>query len=337
MELRRLGKTELKVSAIGLGGIPLQRVDEETALDIIREAHKEGINFIDTARGYTVSESLIGSALQEIGRDKFILATKSTARDYGGIMEELKISLSNLKTDYIDLFQFHNVSSDEDLETILGPNGALEAVKEMQEKGVIKHIGITSHSVDTLEKAIETDEFSTIQFPYNPVEDQGEKAFERANEKDMGVIAMKPIGGGAIAEGTYSLRYILENECLTSAIPGMDTVEQVKKNAEIGQNMRPLTEEESKILGKELETLGDKFCRRCEYCEPCTVGMSIYSQFLMEGYYTRYGLKDWALERYASMDKNAGDCIQCGKCEERCPYDLPIMEMLENVDNILGR
>ncbi|WP_100065786.1 aldo/keto reductase [Miniphocaeibacter massiliensis] len=335
MEKRILGRTGYEVSVIGFGGIPIQNVDEKTAISLVEEAHKQGINFIDTARGYNESEKLLGKALEVVGRDKFYIATKSMQRTYEGVLEELKTSMENLKVDYIDLFQFHNVSKEPEFETIFSENGALKAIKEMKEKGIVREIGVTSHSVDMLDKLIDTDEFATIQFPYNAVEDQATKAFAKAKKKNIGVITMKPLAGGAIPLGEICLRYNLENENVTLAIPGMDSIEQIIENTSVGNNPRKLTDEEKAKLQDTIKDLGTNFCRRCGYCAPCSVGIDIPANFLMEGYYSRYDLKDWAMTRYNSMEKNAKDCIQCGDCEPRCPYDLPIIKMLEHVAETL--
>ena len=337
MEKRMLGKTNFQVSVIGFGGIPVQRLDKDRAYELLVESYNQGINFIDTARGYMESESLLGYALEKFGRDKFILATKSMARTYDAVLEELNISLENLRTDYLELFQFHNVRTKEDLDIIMGENGALKAIKECKEKGIIKEVGITSHSVNLLDIAIDTGEFSTIQYPYNPVENQGESVFKKAKENNIGVIVMKPLAGGAIPKGELCLRYILENDDITVAIPGMDSVEQVIENARAGNEIRPLTDEERRNLIAEANTLGKEFCRRCGYCAPCSVGIDIPSQFIMEGYYARYNLQDWAVSRYEAMNVRAEDCIECGDCETRCPYDLPITKMLKRVEKNLGR
>lgn len=336
MEKRILGRTGYNVSVIGLGGIPIQNSDTKTAIEILKEAYKQGINFIDTARGYNDSEKRIGEALEVVGRDKFYIATKSMSRTYDAVLEDLKTSIENLKVDYLDLFQFHNISKESDFETVFSENGALKAIKEMKAKGIIKEIGVSSHNVNILDKLIDTDEFATIQFPYNIVEDQAEEVFKKAKKKNIGILIMKPLAGGAIPNGELCLRYVLENENITLAIPGMDTIEQVIENTSVGKNPRPLTDKERNELQELVKGLGTNFCRRCGYCAPCSVGIDIPTNFLMEGYYTRYDLKDWALTRYNSMEVNAKDCIKCGDCEPRCPYDLPIIEMLENVSNVLG-
>lgn len=336
MEKRTLGRTNFQVSVIGFGGIPIQRVDKEMAIKMIEETKEAGINFIDTARGYTISESLIGYGLEHCGRENFILATKSMKRDYEGILEELNVSLNNLRTSYIDLFQFHNVSTFEDLDFLMGENGGLKAIKEAKQKGIIKEIGITSHSPEILDKAMDTGEFATIQCPYNPVERQAEEIFKKANKLNIGVIVMKPLAGGAIRNASLSLRFIINNPNVTTAIPGMDSIEQIVENAELGNKIEPLTDVEEDIIFKEAEELGSEFCRRCGYCLPCPQGIDIPTQFLMEGYYSRYNLEEWAVERYKAMEVKAVDCIECGQCETKCPYNLPIRKMLKKVELTLG-
>jgi len=171
MQYNVLGKTGLNVSRIGFGGIPIQHVEQEDVNKIITKSIEMGINFIDTARGYTISEALLGNAL--VGRrDKFYLATKSMVRSKEGMLKEIDISLKELKTDYIDIYQFHNIGSIEELESVMSKDGALEALVNMNKEGVIKHIGITSHKIPVLEKALEMDIFETIQFPFSVVERQ---------------------------------------------------------------------------------------------------------------------------------------------------------------------
>lgn len=336
MQKRILGQTNIEVSVIGFGGIPIQRVDNSLAFEILKRSNEQCINFIDTARGYNDSESLIGEALEKIGREKFVLATKSMQRSYDGMIEDINISLKNLRTNYIDLYQLHNIKSIEELDLVLSEDGALRALKEAKEKGLIGNIGVTGHNPDILDKVLDTNEFATIQCPYNPIEQQATDLFIKAKSMNVGVIVMKPLAGGAITKGELSLRFIINNPNISVIIPGMDSVEQVNLNAEVGIEIRKLSDEEEKNLFDEANSLGSEFCRRCGYCMPCPQGIDIPTQFLMEGYYTRYDLKEWAQGRYDAMTSKASDCIECGQCEPRCPYNLPIRKMLKNVVAKLG-
>lgn len=330
MESRGLGQTGYQVGIIGFGGIPIQRLQEEEAVKLIKLAAQKGINFIDSARGYGESERLIGKGI-EGNRQHWTIATKSTSKDYESMKKDVEISLSNFNVETIDLYQFHLVKTKEQYEQILSHEGAYRALKEAQAEGKIKEIGITSHNLEILEMAIETDYFATIQFPYNAVERQAEALFQRAAERGIGVIVMKPLAGGALNNGSLALRFVLENPNVSVVIPGVDKEEQVIENSSIGKSFTPLSQEERDSLKKLTDQLGMTFCRRCGYCLPCPQNIDIPTQFLMEGYYTRYELQDWALERYGALPHKASDCVQCGACEKRCPYDLPIRKMLENV------
>lgn len=335
MRYRALGKTNLNISLIGFGGIPIQRTTVEKTKGVIIRAEELGINFIDTARGYSVSEEYIGQCLQG-RRDKWIIATKSMARDKEAMIKDINISLNNLKTDYIDLYQIHNVKTVEDLEFVLSDAGAYKALEEAKEEGKIGHIGLTSHSLELLEHAIELNKFETIMYPYNIVENQADKLFKRCAELNIGVIAMKPMAGGAITNGKLALKYILNNNNINVAIPGMADLEEVEENALVGSENIEMTEEDVRECNHIKKDLGSVFCRRCGYCAQCPQGIDIPTVFIFSGYKERYGLGNWAEERYATMKKRAKDCVKCGICETRCPYDLPIRDMLEKVNKVFG-
>ena len=325
--MRKLGKTGLVVNELGFGGIPIQRIDQKTVCEMIDKMVELKINFIDTARGYTISESLLGNAL--VGkRDKFIIATKSMSRTYEGMKEDIKNSLKNLQTSYIDIYQLHNVSLGESY------SGALKALEETKEEGVIGHIGITTHSLEMAQKIVEENTFETLQFPYNIVEVQGEALFEKAKENNIGVIIMKPLAGGAITNAKLAIKYILNNENISVVIPGMESISQLIENVSVIDSEISCSEwgEIEKIKN---ELSGD-FCRRCGYCMPCTVGINIPFNFLVEGYYTRYNLKEWAVSRYETMKVKPDSCIECGECERKCPYNLQIINKLKNVVSIFG-
>ncbi len=326
--MRSLGKTDIKLNRVGFGGIPIQRITQQETNVVIDELISNGVNFIDTARGYTVSEEYIGNAIDG-KREQFFIATKSMSRDYESMKNDIEISLKNLKTSYIDLYQLHNVKPEE-YETIFNDDKAYRALLEAKKEGKVKYIGITSHGLETIEKAIEDEKFSTIQFPYNIIEDQADEAFKKAHEKGIGTIVMKPLAGGAIDDAQLAIKYILSKEYIDVVIPGMENIDQVRENVSVIKDINITNEDEIKIKSIR-NSMGKRFCRRCEYCLPCPLNINIPQNFLLEGYYTRYNLKEWAKERYASLDVKASACVECGLCETKCPYELPIREMLKDV------
>lgn len=334
MEYRILGKTGLKISRMGFGGIPIQKIDEEGTRKLLHEMMEMGVNYIDSARGYTVSEQYIGYGLEGI-RDKFVLATKSMSRTKEAMAADIETSLGNFRTDYIDLYQVHNPSM-EQLDQVIGEGGALEALMEAKAAGKIGHIGLTAHSTAVFERALGLDWVETIMFPYNIVEQQGAELIHKCAEKNIGFIDMKPLAGGAIEDATLALRYVCSNPDVTVVIPGMAEVRELEQNLAACSNTEPLADEELKAMDKVREQLGTDFCRRCNYCAPCTVGINIPSVFLFSGYLQRYDLADWAKDRYSTLKVKASACIGCGKCEPRCPYHLPIREKLKKCAQDMG-
>ena len=334
MEYVTLGKTGLKIARLGFGGIPIQRVDAATTKELVKAMAEIGVNYIDTARGYTVSEEYLGEALEGL-RDHFVIATKSMSRTKQGMTADIDISLKNLRTDHIDVYQVHNPSM-KDLDQVISPDGALEALKEAKAAGKIGHIGLTAHSLEVFEKALEQDWVETIMFPYNIVETQGEELIRKCAEKGIGFIAMKPLAGGAIEDATLALRFICANPDVTVVIPGMFEVQELDQNMAAAEDVSPLNEEELMKMAEIRKQLGNNFCRRCNYCAPCSVGINIPGVFLMQGYLDRYGLGDWARSRYEAMPVKASACVECGACEPRCPYNLPIRKMLKNAAQKFG-
>ena len=335
MEYRILGKTGLKISRMGFGGIPIQRIDADGTRALMHRLMEAGVNFIDTARGYTVSEEYLGYALEGI-RDKFVLATKSMAQTKEAMASDIETSLKNLRTDYIDLYQIHNPSAAA-YEVITAPGGALEALQEAKAAGKIGHIGLTTHSAALMEKVMEEDWVETLMFPYNIVETQAEELIARCGQKNIGFIDMKPLAGGAIEDATLALRFIAANPNVTVIIPGMAEPKELDQNLAAMEDNSPLTEAEWDKIRMIRQDLGTHFCRRCNYCAPCTAGIPISAVFLMEGYFSRYGLADWAKGRYEALAGHASDCIDCGVCETRCPYELPIRQMLKDAAAKFGK
>ena len=331
-----LGKTGLKAAQVSFGGIPIQRSDAANTKAVVDKLEQYGMNYIDTARGYTVSEEYLGAAL-EGRRDKFILATKSMARDKESMAKDIDISLKNLRTDYIDVYQIHNLPEAE-IDKVFGEGGAWEALKEAKAAGKIGHLGVTAHNVDALKKMIELhgDKIETVMFPYNIVEIHGHEVLKKAKEMGIGTIAMKPMAGGNLDDWNLALRFIAASGVIDISIPGMGSPEEADRNAEAAEHFSPLTQEELAECDRIRKELGNEFCRRCNYCAPCPNGISIPNCFLMANYARKYGLADWAKARYDAMQYHAGSCVQCGACERRCPYNLPIRDMLTKVADLFG-
>ena len=334
MQYRTLGKTGLNISRLGFGGIPIQRIDAEGTRALMHQLKDAGVNYIDTARSYTTSEEYLGYALEGI-RDHFVLATKSMSRTRDAMAADIRISLKNLRTNYIDLYQIHNPTVAQ-LEQVVAPGGALEALLEAKAAKKVGHLGVTAHSLDTFRMALEMDWVETIMFPYNIVESQGTELIHACGEKGIGFVCMKPLAGGAIEDAALALRYICANQDVSVVIPGMAAPQEVEQNIAAVSDASPVTAEEQARFQAVRDALGTQFCRRCNYCQPCTVGISISNVFLFQGYLRRYGLGEWAKGRYHALEKKASDCVGCGACEERCPYNLPIREMLKEAAKDFG-
>ena len=202
--------------------------------------------------------------------------------------------------------------------------------------GKIGHIGVTAHMAGVFEKALTMDWVETVMFPYNIVETQGEALMQKCREQNVGFICMKPMAGGALEDARLAMRFIGRNENVSVVIPGMYDVREIDQNIEAIEDASPLTEADRAQLDVIRRELGTQFCRRCNYCQPCTAGIAISGIFVLEGYLNRYGLGDWAKQRYAAMGKKAGDCVGCGACEKRCPYQLPIRQMLARCKDEFG-
>ncbi len=330
MQKRRLGRTDMIVTAVSFGALPIQRCTIDEAGPILKYALEKGINFIDTARAYTDSEEKIGTHISSL-RDKFYLATKSMARSAQAMQKDIDLSLQMMKTDCIDLYQIHNIKKKEELEQVLGKEGALEALLESKKNGKIRFIGITGHNVELLIEAIKTNLFDTVQVPYNIVEQKAaEELFPLARKLDMGIIVMKPLGGGQLEQMELSLRFILQEKDVVT-IPGMDKIHHIDENIVAANPVRDLTTEEKAKIEQEASIVGKNFCRRCGYCLPCAVGIDIPQVFIFRLQYNRYGLKNTIPTRYAGLKVKASACIGCGICEKRCPYDLPIRMWLKDM------
>lgn len=322
-----LGRSGLKVTEIGCGGIPIMRVGLEEAKLIIRHCFQLGIRFFDTAHVYNDSEEKMGSALEPF-RDEVVLATKVWAKDAAGAAKELALSFDRLRTRRIDLIQCHNVSNQEDLDKVMGPGGSYEILAKAKAEGKVGAIGFSSHNPDIAGKAIRTGKFTTLQFPFNFIEnDPEEKVFPVARQRGMGIIAMKPLGGGLLDRADLCFRFLQQVPDVVP-IPGIQSIKEIDEIVGCYQGRRPLSHDDREQMQRIRNDLGGRFCHRCEYCMPCEQGVQIPKVLLIKSQVRRFTPKQLAFiarEAVASVEK----CVDCEECVEKCPYSLPVPEMLK--------
>lgn len=336
LKRRRLGRTGVSVSLIGFGGIPIMRVRHEDAVDVVGQALECGIDLFDTARGYGDSEKKIGDGLRAHGAHVF-LASKSPRRDGRGLRVDFEESLCQLSADSIDLYQLHCVNALETYDACMAPGGAYEALDDLKREGRIRFLGITSHNLEILKRAILSDRFDTIQVLYSFVEDDARtQIIPLAVERDIGVIAMKPLGGGCIERCDLALRYVVSTPGIV-ALPGMATSEEVKRNAETAADLRVLDEAELKEIARIRDEIGKTFCRRCEYCQPCPNDVPISVMLHIESVRKRIGDAFMKTDMYKDILDKADRCDECGQCEDKCPFGLPVRDLIKESRLALSR
>jgi predicted aldo/keto reductase-like oxidoreductase len=323
-----LGKTGLEAYKLGFGGIPIQRVGEKDAVETVLHAVETGVDFIDTSRMYTTSERRIGKALKQTDH-KVILATKSFNRTSTGIRKDIEKSLKELQTEYIDLYQCHAVRNEKDYEQVVSPGGALEGLLRAKEEGQVGHIGLTSHSLDLLERVIEDGFFETIMVCFSFLEPAArEKVVPMAVEKDIGVIAMKPFSGGVIENPRIALKYALSQPGVLT-LAGVEKKELFDANWKVFQGSHELSDEERLEIEKIRKQYEGIFCRRCDYCQPCTEGIHIQMVLGLKSMVKRSGQSFFQNPFVKDLLQKAANCSECGECMTRCPYDLPIPDLIK--------
>jgi uncharacterized protein len=338
---RRLGRTGLEVSCLGLGAMGVISHYHEGRASAERVVHRAldlGINFIDTAASYFDSEEILGSALATGGRrDKVILATKSMMRRGSRAKAEIDQSFRRMRTDRIDLYQVHHVQYERELEQVLAPTGIVEQLLREKEAGRVRFIGVTSHHPGVLVKALETKIFDTVQFPFNPIESTTfAPVLQKAIELDLGTLAMKPLSGGRLSSIEAALRYCASHP-IACTIAGCTTVEHVERDvAALAGGDLPLSDEDRRAVEQEISSLGDLFCRRCRYCEhTCKQGIPIADIFRCHDYLVLN--QTYARDEYKKLPGHDRECKECGACEKICPYNLPVREMLKTAHGELDR
>jgi len=328
MEKIRLGRTEMMVSGLGFGGIPIQRVSEEEAIAVVRKCLELGINFLDTAYRYTTSEEKIGKAIKG-KREGLFLASKSFASTREEMEKHIESSLESLDVDYIDLYQFHHVSDAKTLETVLDPDGPRGAIEDAMRAGLVKHMGVTSHQIDIAKDTVKTGLFETIMFPLNFMSYEGrEELLPLCKEHDVGFIAMKPLAGGMVDNATIAIKYLLQFPDIV-IIPGIERVPEIEEIARVFQGPKEMTAGEKREMERIRQELGSRFCRRCDYCQPCQAEIPISDVMSFPSLAKRMPPVRIYTGKFTESYVKVEECTDCGECEERCPYNLPIRDMMK--------
>jgi len=344
MKYRKLGKTGLEVSVIGFGGVQLSSSNSEYAVKIVHKALELGVNYFDTARIYWDSEIKLGIGLKG-NREKVYVSTKTIAQTKEEAWYGIEDSLVRLQTDYLDNCHLHALQ-DKDIDKRLGPGGALEALIEARDKGLVRNIGCSSHTNRTLVKAIERFDFDTILIMMNIVEREPlDELIPLCESKGVGITIMKPLATGLLPS-QLALKWLL-NQPIATAVPGATTLEEVEENSLVGHlDDFMLTDEEENQVDQLVNRFDHKRCRMCSECEPCPMGISLWDTLGSDDMYDHYRTMGPETFRKFPWDidkvKNHIDyrrrkitliqsCDKCGECEKKCPYGLPIIEMLQGM------
>lgn len=320
-----LGKTGITVNKNGFGALPIQRVADEEAVRILRKAYEGGINFFDTARFYTDSEHKLGLAFGGM-REKIIIATKTAATNTENFWKDLHTSLSELKTDYIDIYQFHNPSF---CPKPGDGTGIYEAMLEAKEKGMIRHIGITNHRLAVANEAVDCGLYETLQFPFCYLATKEDiELVTKCSEAGMGFIAMKALSGGLITNSAAAYAFEAQYEAVLP-IWGVQRESELDEFLGYIDNPPVMTDDLQKLIDADRAELEGEFCRGCGYCMPCPVGIEINNcarmSLLLRRSPSELQLTPEVQEKMALIEK----CLHCGQCKSKCPYHLDTPALLE--------
>lgn len=325
MEKVRLGRTNIIVNKNGFGALPIQRVTKDEAKVILRKAYDQGVRFFDTARAYSDSEEKIGLALSDVREDIYI-STKTMATTVEQFWQDLETSLKLLKTDYIDIYQFHNPSFCPQPDD---GTGLYEAMLEAKRQGKIRYIGLTNHGYKVAKEAIESELYDTLQFPFSYLASDLEKGLvDLCKEKDVGFICMKALSGGLITQSDVAYAYLLQFD---NALPiwGIQKEKELDEFISYQDNPPQLNQERKELIEREKEELAGDFCRGCGYCMPCPQGIVINQCARMSLMLRRAPSQTWLSEKWQKEMKKIETCIHCGQCMAHCPYHLNTPELLQ--------
>ena len=324
MQTVRLGKTNITVNKNGFGALPIQRVSKEEAARLLRKAYEGGINYFDTARFYTDSEEKIGLALSDV-RENIIISTKTMRTTVEGFWRDLEESLALLKTDYIDIYQFHNPSF---CPKPGDGTGLYEAMLEAKRLGKIRHIGITNHRLAVAEEAVRSGLYETLQFPFSYLASEKEEALVRLCEQmDVGFICMKALAGGLITRSDAAYAFLADYP--VAPIWGVQRESELGEFLEYNSTPPVMTDEIREFIEQERKELAGDFCRGCGYCMPCPMGIEINNCARMSLMIRRAPVAAQLSEASQAKMKKIEDCINCGKCKSMCPYGLDTPALLK--------
>ncbi|MBQ7917057.1 MAG: aldo/keto reductase [Firmicutes bacterium] len=332
MKKIRLGRTNLMVGASSFGALPVQRLSKVEAAKLLRQAYELGMNYFDTAHGYSDSEEKIGLGLSDVRKD-IIISTKSPAKDKKTLLEQVQLSLERMKTDYIDILQLHNpdvLPDTEDPDSIYG--GMLEA----QKKGWVRYIGITNHSLERAMTAVKSGKYDTIQFPFSSLATDAEiELVNVAKQMDVGFIAMKGLSGGLITNAATTFSFIKQFDNVVP-IWGIQRESELLEFIEMEKNPPTYDDAMKALIEKDRKELAGNFCRGCGYCKPCPANIDIQNMARMSLLLRRSPYQRYMTEEFKAQMLNIENCLHCNACMSRCPYHLNTPELLqENLKDYL--
>lgn len=325
MRQMTLGSTGITVPQNAFGALPVQRVDMETAVKILRRAYDGGMRFFDTARAYSDSEEKLGNAFEGM-RDKIYIASKTMAKTPEDFWKQLDTTLTNLKTDYIDVYQFHCA------DRCFAPGdgtGMYECMLEAKKQGKIRHIGITAHKLGIAMESVESGYYETLQFPFSYLSSEKEiELVRKCKEANMGFIAMKGLAGGLINNSRAAMAFMTQYDNVLP-IWGIQKETELEEWLSYMEETPVMTEEITAFIEKERQELVGDFCRGCGYCMPCPAGIMINQCARMSLMLRRAPSKNWLTPQMQAEMKKIEGCLECGQCASKCPYELNTPELLK--------